>query len=169
MIYTSYMTNSKVLDGYRSTMDDLFVARSLQCRSITYKSMEYYTTLNACNSSGRQSSRYGTICNNHLHPSSHEQEDCSILQAAVHQIFNKARNDPTLSTLIKNLDPNQILSQLTCCVRQWVTISDNHIWAHHQAIQLWAKLCTQDIRQFFPWKTWIIPPSAKDKNMFWPP
>jgi len=84
------------------------------------------------------------ICTSHLHhPSSHEQEDRSVLQAAVHQIFKEARNDPTLSTLIENLDPAQILSRPTHRVGQWVTNSDNHIRAHWQAIQLRTKLCTQ--------------------------
>jgi len=109
------------------------------------------------------------IHNQHLHPSSHEQEDHSLLQAAVHQIFEEAQNNLALSPLIENLDPDRILSPPTCRIQQWVNNSDNHLHAHHQAIQLIAKLHTQDIRQFFPWTNSTQPPTAEDKNMLRPP
>ncbi len=45
-------------------------------------------------------------CNQHLHSGSYKQEDHSSLQAAVHQIFNKAHLDLFFTqAIIENLDP----------------------------------------------------------------
>jgi len=43
------------------------------------------------------------IQNQHLHPRSYEQEDCSMLKAAVHQIFHKAMQDPIFQEMIDTL------------------------------------------------------------------
>jgi len=80
--------------------------------------------------------------NNHLHPGSPEQEDCSYLQAAVNQIFFKAQRDLTLQALVGHLDPEQIMSRPTHCIRQWVTNSNNHMHAHQKAQKLQAHLHT---------------------------
>ncbi len=96
------------------------------------------------------------IQNQHLHPSSYKQEDHSLLEAEVDHIFQEAQQDHILQDMIVTIMPEQILSCPTQQVWKWVTNSKNHIWAHHTATQLWAKLRTQDIRQFF---LCIIPPS----------
>ncbi len=50
------------------------------------------------------------LCNQHLHPCNYEQEDCSMLEATVHQIFHKAQQDPQLQHMIDNLNPKYILA-----------------------------------------------------------
>jgi len=70
--------------------------------------------------------------------------------------FHKARQDPILQEMIKHIEPDQILSHPTHWVWWWVTNSNNHIQAHLKAIQLFAKLFTQDIWQFFPKNTGSI-------------
>jgi len=107
--------------------------------------------------------------NQHLHPHFYEQEDHSILKAAVHCIFQEAQQDPNLQAMIENLEPEQILSQPTRQVHKWVTRSNNHIQAHHKAAQLCAKLQMQDIQQFLPQIP--QPPSSNtaDKNLLHPP
>jgi len=103
------------------------------------------------------------LCNKHLHSCSHEQEDRSMLEAAVHWIFHEACQDPILQTMIEHTEPKRILSQPTCQICQWVTNSNNHIRAHSKAAQLQAKLCTQDIRQFFPPKSQDHAPTTVEK------
>jgi len=68
--------------------------------------------------------------NSHLHPSSHKQEDCSYLQAAVNQFCYEAQQDPYLHRLVEHLDPAQILSHPTCRIWQWVQYSNNHMHAY---------------------------------------
>jgi len=106
--------------------------------------------------------------NQHLHPSSYTQEDYSLLEVEVCCIFQEVQQDPILQDMIANITPEQILSHPTHQVWQWTTNSKNHIRAHHKANQLWAKLKTQDIQQFFPC---ITPPSSSttaDKNLLHP-
>jgi len=107
--------------------------------------------------------------NQHLHPSSHEQEDRSLLEAAVRNVFQEAQQDPLLRDMIAHTTTEQILSKPTRQVRQWVTNSNNHIRAHRKASQLRAKLQTHDIRQFFPKRTTTTPPHTADKNLLRPP
>jgi len=96
----------------------------------------------------------------HLHPSSQPWAGGLqlITTGAVNQIFEDAWNDPTISLLVENLDPDdQILSPPTCRIWQGVHDQqcDNHLCAHHQAIQLRDKLGTQDMRQFSLRKNWL--------------
>jgi len=96
----------------------------------------------------------------HLHPNSHAWAGGLqlITTGAVNQIFEDAWNDPTISLLVENLDPDQILSPPTCRIWQGVCDQqcDNHLCVHHhQAIQLRDKLGTQDIRQFSLKKNWL--------------
>jgi len=83
--------------------------------------------------------------NQHQHPSSYMQEDCSLLEAEVHHIFQEAQQDPILQDMVTNITPEQILHCTTHQVRQWTINSKNNIRAHHKANQLRAKLQTKDI------------------------
>jgi len=109
------------------------------------------------------------IQNQHLHPSSHKQEDHSLLEADVCHIFQEAQQDPILQDMIAHTTPEQVLSKPTRQVRKWVTHSNNHIQVHRKASQLHAKLQTQDIRQFFPWITLTPSSYTADKNLLCPP
>jgi len=60
------------------------------------------------------------IHNQQIHLGNYDQELCSLLQAAVHQIFHEANQD-ILQTMIENLVLEEILNCLNCSVRQWVT------------------------------------------------
>jgi len=90
------------------------------------------------------------ICNEHLHPGNPEQEDRSQLQAAVDQIFEEAQHNPQLQVLVENLDPDQIMTCPVCSICQWVTNSNNHMWAHLKEAKPQACLRTHDICQYFP-------------------
>jgi len=107
--------------------------------------------------------------NDHLHPGSPEQEDCSYLKAAVNKIFFEAQWDPQLQVLVEHLDPEQIMSCPTCNIWQWVTHSNNHMHKHQKVQKLQACLCTKDICQYFPrcnlWPTC----TSTDKNLLHPP
>jgi len=74
--------------------------------------------------------------NDHLHLGNPDQEDCSQLQAAVNQIFFEAQQDPQLQAMIKNLDPNQIMSHPTCHIRQWVFHNHIHMQAPTKVVKL---------------------------------
>jgi len=106
------------------------------------------------------------LWNNHLHPGNHEQEDCSQLQAGVNQIFFEASQDPLLHALVENIDPEQIMAQPTHQIQQWVTNSNNHMWAHSKAVKLQAHLCTRDICQYFLQHT---TQTSTAKNLLHPP
>jgi len=54
------------------------------------------------------------VCNAHLHPENHKQEDCSQLQATVNQIIFKASQDPLLQALVENIDTEELMAQPTC-------------------------------------------------------
>jgi len=107
--------------------------------------------------------------NQHLHPSSHEQEDHSLLEATIHHIFQEAQQDPILQDMIAHTTSEQILSKPTRQVQQWVTHSNNHIRAHRKASQLHAKLQTKDIQQFFPRIPTKPSSHTADKNLLRPP
>jgi len=113
--------------------------------------------------------RIWKLRNQHQHPSSYMQEDCSLLEAEVHRIFQEAQQDPILQDIVANTSPEQILSRPTRTVRQWTVNSKNHIRAHHKANQLRAKLKTQDIRTFFPRITTPPTNTSADKNLLRPP
>jgi len=106
------------------------------------------------------------LWNWHLHPGNLEQEDRSQLQAAVNQIFFEAHQDPLLQAMVEHLDPDHIMQLPTHHIQQWVTNSTHHMHAHFKAVKLQARLCTRDIRTYFPrQKTW----STTDKNLLCPP
>jgi len=106
------------------------------------------------------------VRNAHLHPGNHEQEDRSQLQAAVNQIIFEASQDPLLQALVANIDTEQLMAQPTRRIRQWVTNSHNHMRAHSKAIKLQARLCTRDIRTYFPPR---ISQNSTAKNLLRPP
>jgi len=109
------------------------------------------------------------IRNQHLHPSSYQQEDRTLLELEVQQIFQEAQQDFLLQDMLNAITPEQILSRNTRFVRQWVANSRHHIRAHQKAHQLQAKLHTQDIRTFFPRITRNPSSSTVDKNLLRPP
>ncbi len=109
------------------------------------------------------------MCNEHLHPGNRDQEDRSQLQAAVNQIFAEASQDPQLQVMIKNLSPDQIMSQPTRHIRQWILHSNNHMQAHAKVVKLQARLCTRNIRQYFPRHTPQPTRTTTAKNLLRPP
>jgi len=52
---------------------------------------------------------------------------------------------------------------------QWINNSHNHMCAHYKAAQLWAKLHTKDIRQYFRKKQTPLQINSTAKNLLWPP
>jgi len=56
----------------------------------------------------------------------------------------------------------------TQTIRQWVDNSHNHIHNQAKAAAIRAKLCTHDIRQYFPRSSGPQPKTA-DKNLLRPP
>jgi len=106
------------------------------------------------------------VCNAHLHPGNHEQEDQSQLQATVNQIIFEASQDPLLQALVENIDTEQIMAQPTRQIQQWVTNSYSHMQAHSKAIKLQACLRTHDIHHYFPPRT---SQTSTDKNLLCPP
>jgi len=113
--------------------------------------------------------RVWKLHNDHLHLGNPDQEDCSQLQATVHQIFFEAWQDPQLQVLIKNLDPNQIMSCPTCHIQQWVTNSHNHMQAHMKVVKLQACLQIHNIHEYFPWCTPTSTQTTTDKDLLCPP
>jgi len=91
--------------------------------------------------------------NDHLHPSNQEHEDCSQLQAAVHQIFFVAQQDPQLQAMVENLNLDQIMEWSTRQICQWVLHSNTHMRAHWKVAKLQAHLHTHHICQYFPQHT----------------
>jgi len=150
-------------------MDDSHPFGSVPLATIIPKSMARITWQKALGSPGKQSFRYGHLgWNTHLHPSNHKQKDCSQLQAAVHQVFLQAVQDPILQDLVNSLTPDQIMTRPTWCIWQWATNCHNHMQAHRKALKLQAQLWTNDIWHYFKPKHHPSSSTYTDKNLLCP-
>jgi len=113
------MTTSKWLDGFSSTIAGSSRNGHLSYRTTIHRPMDFCSMhVKSLQLIWQAILKIWQLCNPHLHPASHKQEDHSLLEAAVHQIFNEAHQHPILHPMIKNLTPEHILISCPTCHAQ---------------------------------------------------
>jgi len=108
------------------------------------------------------------IHNAHLHPPLATNTDRSWLCNIVQQILYDTQQDPNFKALVGHIQVDQLMSQPTKQIHQFVNWSRDHIPDHNQAAATQACLNTQDICNSFQQTAPQLSSSTTNKNLLWP-
>jgi len=95
--------------------------------------------------------------------------DHSRLCNVVQQILYDAQQDPHLKALVGHIQIDQLMSQPTKQIYQFINQSHDHIRDHNQAIATRARLNNYNIQNFFERSKPLLLPRTTNKNLLRPP
>jgi len=109
------------------------------------------------------------VQNSHQHPPTTQNPDQTRLQETIQQILHDAQQHPHLAAMIRHIDIDQLMTQPTKTIQQFISWSHNHIRDFDQAAATQARLHTHNIRNYFQRTAIPQPATTTDKNLLRPP